>query len=87
MDPAKNSPPVYGFRELEKNNYDFKNYITGINTSIGKLVYMREHDINTSDLQSKLCRWVVLFFQKMGPYTAEKPKYFELRPYSYAPYS
>lgn len=34
--------------------------------------------------ESKLCKWVTIFYNKLKHYVAENIKFFELRPYAYA---
>jgi len=46
---------------------------------------MRDIDIVQNEYESKLGQWATEFQRSMGSICKSKIKYFELRPYSYAP--
>lgn len=56
----------------------------GSKNSIGVMVLIKS-DLMQYDIQeSKLWKWVIMFFNKMKHYVGENIKFFELRPFSYA---
>lgn len=54
-------------------------------TSIGIQVSMRDIEIIQNEYESKLGQWATEFQRIMNSICKSKVKYFELRPYSYAP--
>lgn len=56
----------------------------GTKNSIGVMLLIRAEDMQTDPQEAKLCKWAVMFHEKMKNYVAENFKLFELRPFSYA---
>jgi hypothetical protein len=72
-------------RELEKNNFDFVPGVPGSTpTTIGAMKFITQKDMEGDYLESQLGGWVMNFHEKLGHKYKFKPRYFELRPYSYA---
>lgn len=98
-DLTKNADPVDQKRDLVKNNFAFIDEVYDLfirhtfgvvgvqpqKTSIGMQIFMREQDINQSEYEKRLCAWAQMFARHMTGLCSSRVKYFELRPYSYAP--
>lgn len=52
---------------------------------IGKIMFIKDSDINQSPLEENMSRWMVLFHRKLAKYCIKKPRYSELRPFKYVP--
>lgn len=98
-DLSKSLDPEEKRRELRKGDYSFVDEVFDLymrhqigavgfhpqKTSIGMQVLMRDYDLNSNDYERKLGQWAISFSQLMSGLLKSKVKYFELRPYSYAP--
>ena len=100
-DLTKLEDPPEERRNLVKGDYTFidevfdlylRHEVTAVGiqpqkTSIGLQVLMRDSDIQASDYESKLGGWACKFHRLLSGLVRTRIKYFELRPYSYAPSS
>lgn len=98
-DCSKNSEPIDAKRELQKGNYDFIDPVYELfvkkasgavgtqpsKTSIGVQIFVRESDLRHNEYERRLCQWASFFSKALQGVAASRVKFFELRPYSFAP--
>ena len=53
---------------------------------IGKIVFMKDTDIEHNEFEDGICKWVSTFHRKLGKYCVRKPRYSELRPMRFSLY-
>ena len=51
---------------------------------VGKIVFLKEQDIEQNEFERGISRWVANFHRKIAKYCVKKPRYSELRPMKFA---
>lgn len=47
---------------------------------IGKIVFLKDSDLESSEFEELMSKWMVHFHRKLSKYCVKKPRYSELRP-------
>lgn len=47
---------------------------------VGKMVFLKDSDIEHNEFEEQMCGWVTQFQRKLAKYCVRKPRYSELRP-------
>jgi hypothetical protein len=47
---------------------------------VGKIVFIKESDIEHNEFEEGMCRWMTSFHRRLSKYCIKKPRYSELRP-------
>lgn len=51
---------------------------------IGKIVFLKDSDIDNSEVEECMCKWMMNFHRKLAKYCIKKPRYSELRPMKFS---
>jgi hypothetical protein len=51
---------------------------------IGKIVFLKDSDIDNSEFEECMCKWMINFHRKLAKYCIKKPRYSELRPMKFS---
>lgn len=51
---------------------------------IGKIVFLKDSDIENSEFEDIMSKWMLTFHRKLAKYCIKKPRYSELRPMKFS---
>ena len=51
---------------------------------VGKMVFVKDSDLENNDFEETISSWVSLFHRKLSKYCLRKPRYSELRPMKFS---